>query len=205
VVFQKGNTVNVGRKHSEETKIKMSLAAKGRKVSDETKQKTSKRLMGNTFNLGRKQSKETIEKRVKANTGKKRTEEFKRKQSEAIIGNSYALGYKHTEEQKINHSKAKKGEKCHWWKGGITPINAMIRTSTKYKEWRKSVFERDNYTCQECDIRGGKLNAHHIKPFSHYPELRFDINNGMTLCENCHNKTKQKEYICASIQKTGSF
>ncbi len=81
------------------------------------------------------------------------------------------------------------GEKNPSWKGGITPINQKIRASLEYEEWRKSVFERDNYTCQDCGQVGGYLNADHIKPFAYYPELRFDLNNGRTLCVDCHSKT----------------
>jgi 5-methylcytosine-specific restriction endonuclease McrA len=86
------------------------------------------------------------------------------------------------------------GEKNHMWKGGITPINAKIRTSLEYKLWRKSVFERDNYTCIWCGDKqrtGHRvvLNADHIKPFSMFPELRFAIDNGRTLCVSCHRTT----------------
>lgn len=86
---------------------------------------------------------------------------------------------------------ALKGEKNPNWKGGITPVNKAIRSSFEYKEWRKSVFSRDDWTCQECGLRGDKvyLHADHIKPFAYFPELRLDLSNGRTLCVDCHKKT----------------
>lgn len=86
------------------------------------------------------------------------------------------------------------GEKSHFWKGGVSKENEKVRSSLNTRLWRKAVFERDNYTCQECGDRGRKghpviLNADHIKPFAYFPELRFDISNGRTLCLNCHKKT----------------
>lgn len=77
----------------------------------------------------------------------------------------------------------------NFWKGGVNKINLKIRGSLQYRLWRESVFERDNYTCVWCGQRGGKLNADHIKPFCDYPELRFAIDNGRTLCIPCHRKT----------------
>lgn len=62
------------------------------------------------------------------------------------------------------------------------------RRTPEYYKWRKSVFERDNYTCQVCGQVGGSLNAHHIELFSKNIEKRIDINNGITLCINCHKK-----------------
>ena len=75
------------------------------------------------------------------------------------------------------------------WMGGITKPNKKIRASKEYAVWRESVFVRDNYTCVLCGQIGGTLNADHIKPFSVFTELRFDINNGRTLCLPCHKKT----------------
>lgn len=86
------------------------------------------------------------------------------------------------------------GEKSNFWKGGITPINNKIRTSSKYKEWRKKVFERDDYICKECN-QSGYIEAHHVKSFKDYPELRFDLNNGITLCPKCHSKIDTQRRI----------
>lgn len=83
------------------------------------------------------------------------------------------------------------------------------RLTTEYRHWRKTVFIRDNYTCQICNIRSGKgievkLNADHILPQSLFPELRYDTNNGRTLCHSCHVKTdtygtKVKKLTCADF------
>lgn len=69
-----------------------------------------------------------------------------------------------------------------------------IRQSAKYKSWRTLVFERDNYICQFCGIKNGLgktiyFHADHIKPFALYPEKRFEVSNGRTLCVSCHKKT----------------
>lgn len=65
------------------------------------------------------------------------------------------------------------------------------RIDWKYKNWRKKVFERDNYTCQECFNRLD-LVAHHKKPWRDYPKLRYVVSNGITLCRKCHSKLEMK-------------
>lgn len=75
------------------------------------------------------------------------------------------------------------------WKGGITSKNAILRSSYEMNCWRRAVFERDNYTCRGCGIRGNKLHAHHVLSFSKFPNHRFDVDNGLTLCKSCHKKT----------------
>jgi hypothetical protein len=111
---------------------------------------------------------------VGARKGKKNTEEHKRKMSLARKGKPMLKT---------------RGKNHHWWKGGLTPLNNQIRNSLEYKIWRSAVYERDNWTCVWCFQKGGKLNADHIKPFALYPELRFAIDNGRTLCIACHQLT----------------
>lgn len=133
-----------------------------------------------------------------ANLGKKTSEETKKKLHK-IHKKNWKIG-----REKLNSGNFQKGiipwntgKKClqlsgqnHGaWKGGITPLYKKIRQSFEYQQWRKSIFERDNYTCQKCNQRGKKLQADHIKKFALYPELRFDLNNGRTLCIPCHKET----------------
>ena len=91
-------------------------------------------------------------------------------------------------------SERMRGDGCHFWKGGANSENDTLRHRREYKDWRNSVYERDNYTCQCCGVRGGNLNAHHINQFSAYPEIRYDVNNGITMCENCHDSTKDGSF-----------
>lgn len=95
-----------------------------------------------------------------------------------------------TIESRRKMSESRKGERNWNYQGGVTEINYKIRHSFEYRLWREAVFERDKYTCVWCgDNKGGNLNADHIKPFALYPELRFAIDNGRTLCVPCHKTT----------------
>ena len=88
----------------------------------------------------------------------------------------------------VKKGKTFRGSK-HWnWKGGISDANSAIRRSHKYNIWRKSVYKRDNWTCQECKQKIKHPIAHHIKSFNNYPELRFNVDNGITLCRSCHKQ-----------------
>lgn len=111
--------------------------------------------------------------------------------------------YKFSKEHKINISKSRKNmkfskehrqnmsknhrdmtkENNHNWKGGISQSE---RANQKIYIWKRLVLQRDNFTCQICNVEGGYLHVDHIKPFSTHPELRHDVNNGRTLCRACH-------------------
>jgi len=84
------------------------------------------------------------------------------------------------------HGLARRGEKSPNWKGATW--RRVIRDSSEYKEWRNMVYARDNWTCQDCGIRGGDLHAHHVFTFKEFPEHRFNVWNGITLCLGCHGK-----------------
>jgi len=75
----------------------------------------------------------------------------------------------------------------HWnWKGGISKSNRG--EDYKYCQWRKDVLAKYNFTCQKCGKRGVKLSSHHIIKWSESEELRYDLNNGICLCYECHMK-----------------
>ena len=88
---------------------------------------------------------------------------------------------------------AKKGKYSANWKGGVSDENHRIRTSKEYREWRAKVFQRDKFTCQICGQVGGELNAHHIKHFSKDKANRLNVDNGITLCAECHRLVHKVE------------
>lgn len=157
-----------GKRHSEETKEKIRKAKLGKILPTRQKEKISKALKG---------------RKAIWLIGKKLSEEHRKKMSIARKGRKFTI------EHRTKLSKAQKGNKSHFWKGGVTNSNLLLRNSLEYRLWREAVFRRDDYICKWCGQRGGELNADHIKPFSLFPELRFAIDNGRTLCKECHKKT----------------
>lgn len=178
----------------------ISRALKGRKkrpMSAETKAKISSSLCGRRF------SELHREKLRKAMLGKKRAPfsvEWKRKLADHLRKYSKQ---KRTKEWRLRLSKARKasgvakGKNNPNWKGGLTSDQSKLRASDEYKEWRRSVYERDGYKCRRCGVRGnGKnLQAHHKEPVcvllrtGRRNEV-FRVGNGMTLCNRCHCRTK---------------
>lgn len=171
--FQKGHKINVGKKFSLETKKKISLSKLGRKfpaislakkghaVTPEARQKISQSLQGY----------------IPWNKGKK-----------DVYSESTKEKMRKTRQSK-EYRESRSGENHHNWKGGATPETKKIRNSLEMRLWREAVFKRDNWTCIWCFEKGRRLEADHIKRFADYPELRFAIDNGRTLCIECHKKT----------------
>ncbi len=95
-------------------------------------------------------------------------------------------------ERAIKHSANYQGITVEEWGGFITPDNTRIRGSVEYDKWRRKVFERDDYTCQ---CRGARscaghpviLHAHHLESFATNKDQRFETDNGVTLCDKCHD------------------
>ena len=116
-----------------------------------------------------------------------------------MLGTKRHLGHKHSDNAKqkmsLAHIGKQAGEKHPNWKGNISMQNLKhrMRSWFLWKEWRKAVFERDNYTCKNCNKQGGILEPNHIIPLRSDMSKAFDKNNGITLCRLCHVKTFWKE------------
>ena len=89
--------------------------------------------------------------------------------------------------QKMPNKNFPTGSKHSNWKGGISLEGQKLRSSPIYTLWRINIIKRDDFTCLNCGKRGGLLEANHIYSFADYPQLRLDLNNGITLCKKCHN------------------
>lgn len=141
----------------------------------------------------------------KATAPLRHTPEARKKQSEKLRGVQKSLEHRQNlskamkESPKAQATQFKKGElnpaygrnqtgpaNCNW-KGGITNTNQKLRNNPQMQGWRKAVYERDGYTCQDCGAKG-YLQAHHIVPVSKDAFLMFHINNGKTVCVACHEK-----------------
>jgi len=121
----------------------------------------------------------------KSRVGTKRSSESIEKSAIGHRGKKKPTGYK------IYMSNLMSGEGNHRWRGGVTKVRVKLSNSREYRDWRKAVFERDNYTCRKCNKRGVEINADHIIPYFKDKEKLLDVNNGQTLCVQCHkDKTR---------------
>ncbi len=169
---------------SEQTKEKIRQSLLGRKNkphSSETRLKMSKSAMGNKNANGTIHSEETRQKIRLTKLGSKNPNYGK---------STWNKGRVMSDDSKRKLSESKKRQFLA--KGGVyktSPIQRE-RKSFQLKQWRFDVFKRDDFRCLDCgEKKSGQLNADHIYPFAYYPRLRFDINNGRTLCIECHKKT----------------
>jgi hypothetical protein len=121
--------------------------------------------------------------------GRTHTESSRQKMSDSRRGKKQAV------ERRIRRSARLQGIPVSEWKDFANNLVRLATKSPEYQAWRNEVYERDDWTCQHCGKRGGRLHAHHTKPKSQYTELMFDVSNGLTLCEPCHHKihTKMEE------------
>ena len=131
--------------------------------------------------------------------GKRMSDESRRKMSEAAKRRgSNRTGAKHSAETRakisaITKERTPRGENAYNFSHGRFQRSLDDRRKPEYKAWRTAVFERDNYTCQHCgDNRGGNLHAHHLKSFADFESLRYVVENGLTLCKDCHEKVHSK-------------
>jgi len=163
------NGFKKGQRFSDKHRKNISKANKGKVLSEETKNKIKENNC--RFWLGKKRPAmlEESKKKISDSIKKLMTEDFRRKRGES-----------------------RKGEKCNFWKGGVSKENHKIRNSIEIRLWREAVFARDNWTCQKTGFRGGYLIAHHINNFADFPELRFAINNGITLSKKSHKEFHKK-------------
>lgn len=182
MAFQKGHKINIGRQCTAETRERIRIANVGKKLSIETKKKIS-------------------ENNAKIWLGKKRgqhTEESRRKMSIANLGKvPWNKGLKGFMSGENHHwfGQKKYGEKNPKWKGGVEFWKKDDRRNDSgYQGWTISVRERDGYKCRiDNKSCGGRLEVHHILSWREFPELRYKINNGITLCHAHHPRKRAEE------------
>lgn len=163
------------KKHGNTGKVPWNKGLSGTHYSEDRCKNISNAL------TGRKLSQEHKNNIGKANKGKTISQEHKEKLRITNTGKKLSF------ETKKKLSNLNKGKKHPRWKGKNTQFD--ITNTLEYSEWRRKVFKRDNYTCQECNKTKCYIEAHHIKAKSKHPELIFDVDNGLTLCKKCHKLT----------------
>jgi 5-methylcytosine-specific restriction endonuclease McrA len=188
-----------GWHRSEETKRKISESHKGMKFSEEHKKHLSEARMGKPMPIAVREKISQTNKRIGRHVPRCSGEDELRRRRNVSLA---LKGHSISQEKRKRISETLTGRKRPEitgpnhpnWKGG-TAILDYPRRIPQYKAWRKAVLERDNYTCRQCGFKGNgfpEIQAHHILRFSIYKESRYDVNCGLTLCENCHKKIHAK-------------
>jgi len=197
IVYNKNMTTGIYTRTIEYRKI-MSRAMTGKHHSITTKKKCSESKMGEKNpNFGihwtdeEKQQRRTAMLGNKNCLGVKATKEARQKISLSLLGNKRSLGFKQTEET----IKKRKKENNYGWISDRTQLKkSEDRRTTAYSEWAIIVKERDGWKCRIADAHcNKKMIAHHILDWINYPELRYIINNGITLCAFHHPRGREKE------------
>lgn len=122
--------------------------------------------------------------------GKKPSEETMRKIRQVALAR---VGVRRSDEVRKKIARGKMGSLNPMWRGGASSRRLKLCNSQNYKQWRTAVFERDDWTCRKCNKRGCKLNADHIIPFFKDESLVYDLDNGQTLCVECHREKTRLE------------
>src|SRR3990167_1607003 len=188
--------------HSEESRKKMSMTRKGKphpwlkgkSLSEEHKRKISEAHKGKIpWNKDLKTGHAPWK-------GKKRPDLLKTNAVKTMFKIGLSPWNKGLKNPILISEKSREVSRKRWlgennprWRGGVYPEHLRLRWSLQHKEWSKMIKKRDNYTCILCGKVGGKLHADHIKPFALYPTERFELNNGQTLCIECHKLKTQYE------------
>lgn len=165
--------------------------------TEEAREIHSERMRGNQNGKGKNLGNQNA-----AGTSWPHTKESKAKIGAALRGNKHAVSHGRPKgipqplEWRKKMSKLRRGKNNNMYIDGLGRERAGKRNQNRhtldYRLWREAVFERDDFTCQDCGLRGVVLHGHHIKGWAEYPELRYDVSNGQTLCEKCHLKTRKK-------------
>lgn len=119
-------------------------------------------------------------------------EETKKIQSEQRKGKCYSIKTQFKKGlipwNKGKNQTSTSGEKNINWKGGVSKLREKERKNIEIYEWKRNCLIRDDFTCQKTGIKGGDMQIHHILNFSEYPELRTNIENGITLSKESHKE-----------------
>jgi len=136
------------------------------------------------------------------------TEKEKENHRQWMLKNNPFRGKKHSEETKKNFKFRRRlfGKDHPRWRGGITELRKSIKQCFKYRQWRSDIFTRDGWRCVNCGEKIRAIEADHIKELAKILkeygiktieqaiecEELWDINNGRTLCRECHEKRHKR-------------